>query len=114
MELDAFVDELAAVAPSASDLERCGFSTEQARDFIKSSVCVKRERPLAVVNGSDQLLELLQQWDLAKVEIGMMRFPELPTERSGKICVGCVEADPLVILPDTGEIAVHELGTKEH
>ena len=114
MELNAFIHELAASAPSASDLEKCGFSTEQARDFTESFLCVKRVRPLPVVNGSDQLLELLRQWDLSKVEIGMMRFPDSPTERSNKICVGCVEADPLVILPDTGEIAVHELGTKAH
>jgi hypothetical protein len=114
MELETFVKELAAAAPSAADLERCGLSTEQARIFIKSFLCVKREHPLSATNGSDQLLELLRQWDLSKVEIGMMRFPNPPTERSGKLCVGCVEVDPLVILPDTGEVVVYELGTKEH
>src|ERR1700722_8371988 len=114
MELGAFVKALAEAAPSAPELEKRGFSKEQARDFAKSFLCVKRERPLPVIGSSDQLLELLRGWDLSKVEIGMIRFPEPPTDRSGKMCVGCVEADPLVILPNTGEIAVHELGTKEH
>jgi len=114
MEPDTFVKELANAAPNASNLERSGLSKEQARDLVKSFLCVKRELPLAEVSGSDRLLELLRKWDLSKVEIGMVRFPDPPTERSGKMCVGCVEADPLVILPDTGEIAVHELGTKEH
>ena len=114
MELGTFVKALAEAAPSVPELEKCGFSKDQAQDFAKSFLCVKRERPLPVVSGSDQLLVLLREWDLSKVEIGMMRFPDPPTERSGKMCVGCVEADPLVILPSTGEIAVQELGTKEH
>jgi hypothetical protein len=114
MEPGTFVKELAALAPSASDLEKSGFSKEEAMRLAASFVCVKREQPLPVVSGSDQLLELLRGWDLSKVEVGMIRFPETPTERSGKMCVGCVEADPLVILPGTGELVVHELGTKEH
>lgn len=114
MEHGAFVKALAEAAPSAPELEKCGLSKEQARYFAKLYLCVKRERSLPVISGSDQLLELLREWDVSEVEIGMIRFPEPPTERSGKICVGCFEADPLVILPDTGEIAVHELGTKEH
>ena len=114
MELGEFVTALAEAAPNARELEKCGFSDEQATDFIKSFLCVQRDRPLLLESGSNQLLELLREWDLSKVEIGIIRFPEPPTERLGSICVGCVEADPLVILADTGEIAVHELGTKEH
>ncbi len=114
MEPGAFVRALAETAPSAPELERCGFSNEQAREFAKSFVCVKRQRRLRTVSGADQLLELLSVWDLGKVEIGMIRFPEPPTERSGGTCVGCVEADTLVILPGTGEIAVHELATEDH
>jgi hypothetical protein len=114
MELGIFVQELAALAPSASDLEKSGFSKEEGMRLVDSFLCVKRVQPLPVVSGSDQLLELLREWDLSKVEIGMIRFPEPPTERSGKMCVGCVESDPLVIVPGTGELVVYELGTKEH
>jgi hypothetical protein len=114
MKPDVFVKELAAVAPSASDLEKCGLSQDQARDFVNSFLCVKREHPLPKLNGADELLDLLRDWDLSKVIIGMVRFPNPPTEQLGKMCVGRVEADPLVIISDIGEIAVHELGTKEH
>jgi hypothetical protein len=114
MELDDFVLALAESAPSIADLEKCGLSKEQALDFAKSFLCVKRERPWPVVSGSNQLLELLRRWDLRKVEIGMVRFPDPPTEQLGYVCVGRVEVDPLVILPGTEEIAVHELGSKEH
>lgn len=114
MELGTFVKALAEAAPSVPELEKCGLSKDQAQDFGKRYLCVRRDRPLPAVSGRDQLLVLLQEWDLSKVEIGMIRFPEMPTERSGKMCVGCVEADPLVILPGAGEIAVHEFGTKDH
>ncbi len=114
MELGDFVKVLAEAAPNAPELEKCGFSNEQATDFIKSFLCVQRDRPLLLESGSNQLLELVREWDLSKVEIGMIRFPEPPSERLGSICVGYVEVDPLVILADTDEIAVHELGTKEH
>jgi hypothetical protein len=114
MQAEAFVKQLADAAPPASDLEKCGLSSEQAREFITSFHCVKRDRPLPKPNGSDPVLKLLRNWDLSKVEIGMVRFPDPPVQQSGKICVGCVEVDPLVILPGSGEIVVHEFGTKEH
>jgi len=114
MEHVDFAKVLAEAAPNASELQKCRFSREQAEEFAKSFLCVRRKHPLPLGGGSDQLLELLREWDLSKVEIGMIRFPEPPTERSGEICVGCVEADPMVILADTGEVAVHESGTKEH
>ncbi len=114
MGIEDFVKALAEAAPSTLELEKCGFSKEQARDFANTFLCVRRERPLTVEGGSDELLGLLRSWDISKVEIGMIRFPEVPTERSGNMCVGSVEADLLVIMSDTGEIAVHELGSKEH
>jgi len=114
MDVGAFVKQLAEAAPSYSDLERCGFTGEQSDEFIRSFHCVKRDRPLQEPAGHDCLLELLRNWDLSKVEIGMVRFPDPPAERTGKICVGCVEADPFAILSDDGEIVVHELGTKDH
>lgn len=114
MEPDVFVEKLKALAPSASDLEKSGFSREEAARLVESFICVKRKCPLPILNGSDQLLQLLRQWDLSKVEIGMIRFPEPPTQVEEKVFIGSVEADPMVIQCSTGEIAVQESGTKEH
>lgn len=114
MELDVFVKELAKIAPSTLDLERSGLSSEEAKRIVEGYFCVKRDRPLEETSSSDPVLELLRNWDLSKVEIGMVRFPGPPVERSGKIYIGYVEADPLVILLDSGEIVVHEFGIKEH
>ena len=113
MDVATFVKRLAEAAPSPSDLERCGLAGEQADEFVKSFHCVRRDRPLTEPSGSDLVLELLRNWDLSKVEIGMVRFPRAHVEPSGRIVIGCVEADPLVILSND-EIVVHELGTNEH
>ena len=113
MDVATFVTQLAEAAPSASDLEKCGLAGEQADEFVKSFHCVRRDRPLTEPSGSDLVLELLRNWDLSKVEIGMARFPGAHVEPSGMIRIGCVEADPLVILSN-GEIVAHELGTNEH
>ena len=114
MNVDSFVTQLAEAAPRPSDLERSGLVGEAAHEFIRSFLCVKRDQPSAEPSGSEPVLELLRNWDLSKVEIGMVRFPGSHVESSGTICLGCVEADPLVLLPNGGEIVVHELGTKEH
>lgn len=114
MDLDDFVEILSNAAPSMLELEKSGLSREEAAEFSKLYRCVKREQPLPAINGPDQLLELLRQWDLSKVEIGMIRFPEPPFVRLGTIYVGKVEADHLVMSSNTGEVAVHEFGTKEH
>lgn len=114
MNVAAFLKQLAEAAPSPSDLESSGFTSEQSAEFIKSYHCVRRDRPPPEPSGSDPVLVLLRNWDLSTVEIGVVRFPGPPSQRSGKICIGCVEADPLVLLPNGGEIVVHELGTVDH
>jgi hypothetical protein len=114
MELQAFVTALANAAPSLADLRKCGLTAQQASEFRESYVCLKRVRPLSDPAGTDQMLELLRGWDLTRVQIGLVRFPNEPAECPGGISVGLVDADPLRVLHDGGEVVVHEFGTKSH
>lgn len=114
MDLDTFVKQLADAAPSLDDLVKIGLSSEEADEFISSFRCVRRRPPATSPEGEDVLLSLLRHWDLTRVEIGMVRFPDVPSGEAGKLVVGLVEADPLVMLSHDGEIVVHELGTQEH
>lgn len=111
---DIFVQLLTEAAPSLDALERRGLSNEEAREFRKYYLCMKRDQPLPEPSGSDPVLRLLRDWDLRNLEIGMVRFPGPCVEISAGTCIGCVEADPLIRLLEGGEIVVHELGTKEH
>jgi hypothetical protein len=114
MQPATFVKQLAAMAPSTADLEKSGLSREGARRVAKSCSCVKRTRPLEAPSGVDAVLELLRGWDLSNLQIGMVCFPDPPSDERDWICIGCVEADELVIHRKTGEVVVHELGTKGH
>jgi len=113
MEARDFVKQLAEATPSLAELESCGLASENVKAFIESYTCTVRDHPLTEPSGSDSLLELLRNWDLSKVEIGLIRFPGFHAEPSGAIHIGCVEADPLILLPN-GEIVVYESGTKDH
>ena len=110
MEPDRFVEDLSQLAPTVSDLEEKGLSPDGARRFVKMFFCIKREHPLTTIPGTDKLLELLRNWDLTDVHIGMVCFPEPPVIHKGKIEVGQFEADPLMMNSDTGEIRVEEFG----
>ncbi|MFM8582242.1 MAG: hypothetical protein ACKOFW_12145 [Planctomycetaceae bacterium] len=113
MNVDIFVGLLAEAAPSLHDLGRCGLVGEQANDFVKSFLARRCQPPPFKVTGLAGL-EGLQHWDLSNVEIGMVRFPNQPSNRLGGVLIGCVESDPLVLISDTGEIVVQEFGTPDH
>lgn len=113
MAPDIFVKQLAALAPTPAELERLGLPKEEARRWIESFLCIERKHPLQADGGSDELMTFLRNWDCSNIEIGMIRFPDPPAARPGAMYVGCVEADPLLMLTDTGEIAVYELGTNK-
>jgi hypothetical protein len=115
MKAVSFIQHLARLAPSHAELiERYGFTPDEAEANLMSYLCTKRDRPLSEPSGSDAVLELLRNWDMSTIEIGMVRFPDPPFERSGKLFIGCVEADPLVLLPRGDGIVVYELGSEEH
>lgn len=114
MDAKDFALALAEAAPPATELSSLRLSVQEQQDFAIRFICHPREQSLAAFGSSDQLLELRRHWDLSKVEIGMVRFPEEPIEETELIRVGVVEADPLVILRNTGELVVHEFGTRKH
>ncbi len=101
-----FVDRLAQVAPSAAEMMRLGLSSAEASDFHDSYICRKRG---CDAQATDPLLLLLNGWELGHVEIGMVSFLPEPREMPGKIRVGSVEADPLYILNDAGELISEDL-----
>lgn len=114
MEAKDFVLSLAQAAPEASELAHLGLPEKEQHEYLKSYDCLLRKQPLPEFGSSDQLLELLRHWDLSQVEIGLLQFPEEPNEEAEFIQVGFVEADPLVMLRNSGELVVQEFGTKRH
>jgi hypothetical protein len=106
-----FVARLAALSPSLEELERLGLSLSGANDFRSRYVCPRR--PEADGEGNE-VLALLQGWDLSKVRIGMVGFRRRTKSLPGRVCIGYVEADPLVVIHATSEVQVEELHTEGH
>jgi hypothetical protein len=111
MEPTKFVELLADLAPSATELERVGVTGSHAEHFRRSFRCPVRRSDRKERN---EILALLNGWDLTHVEIGMIRFAPNPEQLQGRIRVGTVEADPLLIIDDAGEVVVEELGASGH
>lgn len=113
MDMDTFVIQLAAAAPSVSELTKSGLTDGAADEFIKSFIGVKRDPCMAGTSQSGRL-PALEKWDLTRVEIGMVRFPEPPIDYSGAGYIGCVESDPLIAQPESSEIVVQEINSPGH
>lgn len=112
MDSRTFVIQLGRLAPSVPQLERLGFTHGQIDDFRKSFLCQERQSENTETN---ELLRLLIEWDLSQIQVGMVRFLSKPEQvSSDRVCIGSVEADPLVLLYRTGEIVVEESGMPDH
>jgi len=107
-----FVERLAAAAPSISRLLELGLDHQEAADLRRQFYCPRRDP--AGAPEQNEVLALLKGWDVSAAQIGMVSFLQPPVATPTGIQVGRVEADDLVLLPDTGELVVEELGTDGH
>lgn len=108
-----FVKSLADAAPSVAALQGVGLSEAEAMNFRAGFLCEKRQSssPVPAVN---DLLGLMNNWDVSQVEVGMVRLLGSPVALSRGTQVGMVEADPLIISNPTGEMVVEEAGANGH
>src|SRR5207302_5729854 len=108
-----FVNKLAEVAPSLSELERLGLSRSEAVSIRNGYICTRRDTPLSIPE-SNELTALMKYWDTSTVEVGMVRMLEMPVETERGLQIGLVEDDPLVAASASGELFVEERGTRGH
>jgi hypothetical protein len=109
MNADEFVLRLRTAAPSKSALATVGIVGAEAAELVESHRCQPRSNSGAK-SSSDAAIRLVKNWDASRVEIGMLRFAKDTTTVPLGIQVGQVEADPLVVRSDNGELVVVELG----
>ncbi|MCY2964640.1 MAG: hypothetical protein NT069_13565, partial [Planctomycetota bacterium] len=101
-----FAEKLKDAAPSELDLSRCGLSAAEAKAFVHSFICVPRGDAILRDLFSEPLLDLVQNWEASRLEIGMVCFRDQPVVLHGDYCVGSVESDPIVICRESGEVVV--------
>ena len=106
---DEFVQKLPSTVPDVSALAAVGIVGAEAAELVESHRCQPRSNSGAT-SSSDAAIHLVKNLDASHVEVGMLRFAKDTTTVPLVIQVGQVEADPLVVRSDNGELVVVELG----
>jgi hypothetical protein len=101
----AFLD----AAPSREALKALGVSNEEAEEFLSSFRILPRTRKIAAIDQSDAIGKFFSLYDPSNLEIGMVRFVDLPKITDAGCIIGQVEADPLVVDKFTGKVYVDDL-----
>ncbi len=112
MDASEFASKLSGLAPAKSRLLSADYEHDEADQFINTFQCVPRRSPLGIATHNDRFLELMDGWDISKVEIGSLCFPSEPVVLSGYLEVGLIENDKLVFCAKTGDHVLldHESG----
>jgi hypothetical protein len=55
------------------------------------------------------ILELYNGWDVSKVTVASIKLSDITLRSSGDVCIGSVAVDPLIVLAQSGEVALEEL-----
>lgn len=109
MNANEFVNELAKLIHSSDFYINRGLSSEEADEMIedeKKSLLLseKHQEPLSI---EDPIENLICSYDTSNLEIGMVKLGKqisICNIPSGKVPIGAIEADPLVINSESGEI----------
>jgi hypothetical protein len=95
MNPQQFAESLQRLAPTRSKLAAAGYSDDESEQFIASFVCVRRRFPLDLETHGDDVLQLVREWDVSSVEIGMFSFLATPVVTDARAQVGILEVDPV-------------------
>lgn len=111
MNFQLLCSELHDAAPSEKSLKELGLSDEEVQDFVSSFKVVQRNNDSPAVHSADIVQDFFTQYDPSALEVGMIKFLNMPkTIDSGRI-IGKVEADPLVVEKSSGKVFVDDLSS---
>lgn len=103
MKASEFVTKLAELAPEKDLLLNVDYSEEEAQDYINEYHLTERETRLGLDTHDDELLELLNAWDLATLPAGPLEFHETPLVQNEYLELGKLELDKLIYDPHAKE-----------
>lgn len=103
--------QLAANAPTVERYLSLGLSMTEAMELRDRYICRARTRKSK--SQTNEILDLLDRWDVTTLEIGMLRFSPPVSLENNAVQIGQVEADPL-IMTGKSEILVEEFGAAGH
>ncbi len=106
MDARKFTIELQKIEPKQDDLIKLGLSKDAIKNIMACHICKQKKKSLS--EEGDELLNLIANYDVAKLEIGMVTFFNTIQHDADYYKVGEVESDSLVLRKNTKEILVLE------
>jgi hypothetical protein len=108
MRAEEFVQRLQAAMPSRESLQEYGLTEDEIDDVQSTFIAVRRNAGQAKeALSSSELERMFELFDCSRIEIGLIRFYNLPTIHERGICFAECEADSLV-LNHSGKIVLYE------
>ncbi|MEN0052893.1 MAG: hypothetical protein AAGC65_04455 [Mucilaginibacter sp.] len=101
-----FVTKLKGIASSPEFYKAHGLDQDLINEIIEGYQISKTSNSQPLIN--DELLLLLENYDLTKTAIGMVEFVDKPYRNDNRIFFGKFEVDDLVIDIPTGEVRCFE------
>ena len=93
-----FVSQLASTAPSHSDLSAVGLRDDLALKIINQHHIQPRESQVEIqFPVHDGVIDLIRNYDVSKLEIGMVSFLDIPVNHGNYLHFAQVESDPMLL-----------------
>lgn len=112
MLAENFIKKLKENAPSIESLKGIGFKDAEAEKFVLSYIGVEKSFYQNVYK--DELLRLVNNFDLQNLEVRMISFYEKIEEDLNFYFVGKAEVDLLVVNKMTGGVQIYEFDSPHH
>ena len=114
MDSETFVRELQRSAPTPEDYRKYKVSEQYIERALQRYRCLPKHQKERKVITSDTILNLLQDYDCSKVEIGIITFARDIMEAADYYKIGNAEVDLLVISKITMQVEVRDYDSPDH
>lgn len=114
MDSSSFKNALIDASPTLVSLLKIGLSQDEALQIRSSFEIHPRPAVYSIDLGDEALNDLLSNYDVSQIEVGMVRFHAYPERFSSGWTIGEVEADYLILDEESGEVRVTDIGCPEH
>jgi len=113
MTANQFAEALRVCAPPAEKLRQLGVSSGGIERTL-AGYFSKLRPDSSTTQGKEPLIDLIENYDLSKVDIGSIRFDSIVERTGPKWRIGTFASDLLVVDPQSGEIQVEEFPSAGH
>lgn len=112
MKAKDFLDRLEALKPTPNELNESGIPEESHAIFIDAYEASMN--PNIQYHNDDPVLDLIENYDASKLEIGMVTFSEPRDLHENLLQIGRFEEDALCLNSNNGEVVVVDGNEPEH